>query len=189
MRHAANTTLNGTFCAARAVVLRPSLRAAASLESRYGFQNLFAACADGNLTIMADVIETSSDTRDFLKSIADMPLNEIMPSLMEAIPSHILALAGVDQEKKSESASGEFMPFAQYYERLFRIGTGWLGWSPTVTWDATATEILEAYSGHVEKLRAIHGGKEDEETRPTDKPEDAVFDRAGLMALKSMGRS
>ena len=187
MRHAADTVLKGVFCGAKAVFLRPTLRAAAYLESRYGFQKLFAACADGNLSVMADVIEVSSNASDFLKSI-DMPLIEVLPPLMQAIPLHIFALAGVDPDKNSESQSGETIPYPEYYAKLYRIGTGWLGWSPDVTWNATAPEIMEAYSGHLEKLRAIHGGTEDE-TRPTDKPENAAFDRAGLARIKSLGRA
>jgi hypothetical protein len=168
----------------QAISLRPSLRAAATLESRYGFQNLLEACAECKLSVIADVIEASSNCRGFLKTLVGVPLIEILPNLLQSLPSHILALAGVDPDK--ESHSGETMPFADYYARLFRIGTGWLGWSPDVTWNATAAEITEAYSGHLEMLRAIHGGSEDQ-TRPTDKPENAVFDRAGLQKLKSMG--
>src|ERR1700689_2298921 len=121
MRHADDIALNGVFCGAKAVVLRPSLRAATQLESRYGFQKLFAACADGNLTVIADVIEVSSNCREFLKSIADMPLIEFMPSILQAVPPHILALAGIDPDGISESQNGETIPFAEYHARLFRI--------------------------------------------------------------------
>jgi hypothetical protein len=185
MRHAGDIALRVGF---QAISLRASLRAATDLEKRYGgFQSLFAACADGNLTVIADVIEASSDCRDFLKLITDMPLIEVMPPLLQTLPSHILALAGVDTDTKAEAQSGESIPFAQYHARLFRIGTGWLGWSPKDTWNATAAEITEAYSGHIEMLRAIHGGSK-EETRTTDRPENAVFDRAGLASLRRLGR-
>ena len=132
------------------------------------------------------MIETSSNNRDFLKSIADMPLIEFMPTLLDAIPSHILALAGVDPENNPEPQDGEKIPYPEYHAKLYRIGTGWLGWSPETTWDATAAEITEAYSGQLEKLRAIHGGKDDE-TRPTNKPDNASLDRAGLAKLRFMG--
>lgn len=168
------------------LVLRASLRAAAQLERRYGFPKLLAACGEGNLTIIADVIETSSNTSNFLKSIADMPLIEVMPPLLQAIPAHILALAGIDPNDNSESQSGEKIPFPEYHAKLYRIGTGWLGWSPETTWNATAPEILEAYSGHIEMLRAIHGSAEDDEPRRTEKPNEAKLDRAGLAKLRSM---
>jgi len=136
---------------------------------------------------MADIVDASSDSHDFLESIASTPLTEVMPSLLECIPPHILALAGVDTDNQSESNSGKSIPFAEYHAKLFRIGTGWLGWSPETTWNATAAEILEAYSGHIEMLRAIHGGSEETEgsNRQTDKPKNAVFDRKGLRELAS----
>ncbi len=65
-----------------AIFLRPSLRAAASLESRYGFQKLFDAVGDGNLTMIADVIEASSDCKDFLKAIAGIPLIKVLPNVL-----------------------------------------------------------------------------------------------------------
>lgn len=168
------------------VYLRPSLRAATILESRYGFQKIFAACADGNMSVITDVIEVSSNSLDFLKSLAGIPLIEVMPPILESLPTHILALAGIDPDNKAEPQGGESIPFAEYHARLFRIATGGLGWSPDVTWNATAAEIMEAYSGHLEMLRAIHGSGE-ETTRTIDRPEDAAFDRAGLMGLKAMG--
>lgn len=167
------------------IALRPSLRAAALLERRHGFQKLFAGCCDGNLTLMADVIDASSDRQDFLNTIIDVPLAQVIPPLLESLPSFVLTLAGVDPDSESESQSGESIPFADYHAKLFRIGTGWLGWSPEVTLNATAAEITEAYNGHVEMLRAIHGGG-DETGRATDRPENATFDRAGLMSLKAM---
>lgn len=188
MRHAADTALKGVICGAKAVFLRPSLRAATQLESRYGgFQTILDACADCRLSVIADVIETSSDCPDFLATLIGTPLIEVLPKVIEELPAHILALAGVDPDKEGQGG-GESIPFADYYARLFRIGTGWLGWSPDVTWNATPKEIAEAYSGHLEMLRAIHGGSDDQ-PRPTELPENAKFDRAGLHALKFMGKA
>ena len=142
MRHPKATPLRGVFCGAKAVSLRPSLGAAASLEGRYGFQKLFEAIGDGNLTVIADVIETSSECQDFLKAIAGIPLIEIMRNVIETTTQHILALAGADQDQaNSEPHSGETMPFSEYYKRLYQLGTGWLGWSPSVTWQSTPSEI------------------------------------------------
>ena len=186
MRHPEATPLRGVFCGARAVSLRPSLGAAATLESRYGFQKLFEAVGDGNLTVIADVIETSSDCDDFLKSISGIPLIEIMRNVIETTTQHILALAGADQDQaNSEPHSGETMPFGEYYKRLYQLGTGWLGWSPSVTWQSTPSEILRAYGAHVEQLRAIYGtGGEEHERR--NGPDTASLDRVGLARLKAM---
>ena len=148
---------------------------------------MFTGCCDGNLTLMAEIVEACSE-RNLLNTIIDIPLSKVIPPLLETLSAFVLTLAGVDADSKSDSQSGdESMPFADYHAKLFRIGTGWLGWSPETTWNATAAEITEAYSGHIEMLRAIHGGSEETDrptTRQTDKPQDAVFDRAGLKALK-----
>lgn len=184
MRHPEATPLRGVFCGAKAVSLRPSLGAAATLEGRYGFPTLFEAVGDGNLTVIADVIETSSDCEEFLKAITGIPLIEIMRNVIEATTQHILALAGADQDQaKSEPRSGETMPFAEYHKRLFQLGTGWLGWSPSVTWQSTPSEILRAYGAHVEQLQAIYGtSNEDRRTAP----DTSALDRVGLARLKAM---
>jgi len=167
--------------------LRPTLRAATNLEAKYGFDGLVAARADGNLTVIADIVQSSSDCRDFLKAIEGVPLASFMPELLAAIDPHIQALAGIDPDSPQPQSGGETMPFKDYYARLYRIGTGWLGWSPETTWNATAKEILEAYSGHLEMLKAIYGSADDtDESRPTDRPENAKFDRAALAQLKLM---
>ena len=166
--------------------LRPSLRAATVLESRYGFDGLIAACTDGNLTVIADIEECSSDCRNFLKAIEGVPLASVMPELLAALNKHIEALAGIDPDNQSQS-DGETMPFKDYYARLFRIATGWLQWSPKDAWEATPKEILEAYSGHLEMLKAIYGSTDDKDgSNPTDKPENAKLDRAALAKLKLM---
>ncbi|HVA17803.1 MAG TPA: hypothetical protein VMV59_08845 [Candidatus Dormibacteraeota bacterium] len=186
MRHAVDVKLDGVICGAKAVVLHPSLRAAAYLERRYGFQTLLKACGECNLTVITDVIEASSDCPDFLATLATVPLSMVMPGILEKLPAHILALAGVDPSNPAQEG-GETISFADNFKRLYRIGTGWLGWSPETTWNATSSEITDAYSGHIEMLRAIHGGSEDETTRPTEKPQDAKFDRAGFSKLRGLG--
>lgn len=170
--------------------LRPTLRAATHLEARYGFQALFAAVADGNFSVIADIVEASSDCRDFPASINGVPLARFMPNLLERLNQHVFALAGIDPDCPAPQGSGETMPFKEYHARLYKIGTGWLGWSPETTWNATAKEIINAYEGHLEMLRAIYGSADDDQndTRPTEKPDQATFDRAGLRRLKSMGR-
>jgi hypothetical protein len=167
--------------------LHASLRAATILERRYGFQGLIAACTDGNLTVIAEIVEHSSDCPDFLKAIDGVPLASVMPELLPALNQHIQALAAIDPDNSEPTDNGETMPFKDYFARLFRIATGWLQWSPKDAWSATPKEILEAYSGHLEMLKAIYGSADDTDgSRPTDKPENAVFDREGFAQLRLM---
>lgn len=165
--------------------LQPTLRAATTLEAKYGFQKLVAACADGNITVIADIVHYSSDCRDFLKAIEGVPLANVMPELLAALDPYIQALAGIDPDNPKPEQGAETMPFKDYYARLYQIGTGWLGWSPETTWNATGKEILDAYSGHLEMLKAIYGSTDDKDgSGPTDKPESAKLDRAALAQLK-----
>lgn len=53
------------------------------------------------------------------------------------------------------------MSHAEYHAWLFRIGTGWLGWSEADTLDSTLSGIRQAYEGRLELLKAIFGGKDE----------------------------
>jgi hypothetical protein len=165
----------------RTVNLRPSLRAATCLERTYGgFDKLLSAIGEGNLGVMAEVIALSSDGTDVLKAIYDFPLFEIMPALLDKLPAHVIALSGADQKSAGQDDGGQRSTFAEYHAKLYRIATGWLGLSPDQAWRATPSEILEAYNGHLEMLRAIHGGAESEQS---GKPDNSELDREGLHSL------
>ena len=162
------------------IYLRPSLRAAFRLERRYdGFDKIIKGIADGNFSTMADVIRESAEPRsafaDFLDDIDALPMRLAIERIAEPLVAHVKALAGVDGDAATEPKSdGERIPFAEYHTKLFRLATGWLGWTPTDAWEATPAEITEAYKGRREFLSAIFGGgtgeensitKPDEETR------------------------
>jgi len=144
------------------IYLRPSLRAAFRLERRYGFDKIIQAIAGGNLAIMADVIRESSDQHstlpDFLDCISSLPLSIAIERLTEPLSAHVLALAGVDGESSNAKPGAERIPFSEYFPKLFRLATGWLGWSPSEAWEATPAEIAEAYKGRLELLGAMFGG-------------------------------
>jgi hypothetical protein len=171
--------INGTECA-----LRPSLRAASNLERAYGFDKLLIDVAQGNIGAMADIVRHASGT-DLLRLLAGVPLLDVMASLINALSRYVLVLAGVDPDNITPAAdTGEHMTFRDYHAKLYRIATGWLGWTPETAWNATPHEILEAYKGHLERLRAIHGGSEPDGA--PDTPDKAPLDRDGLGALRAM---
>jgi hypothetical protein len=154
-----------------AIRLRASLRAAFRLERRHdGFDKIVKGIADGNFSIMADVIRESADPRsafaDFLDCIDKMPLRMTIERIDGPLFTHVMALAGADNDTTGEPKSdAERIPFAEYHTRLFRLATGWLGWTPADAWEATAAEITEAYKGRRELLTAMFGsGKGDETT-------------------------
>jgi hypothetical protein len=168
------------------IYLRPTLRAAMRLERRHGgFDKIVLAIADENLTVMADVIRESAteptSIPGLLESIGLKPLRIGIEALVGPLTDLVFALAGVDPTDTSEKAdTGPRITFAEHHERLFSIGTGWLGWSPETTWDATAAEISAAFHGRREMLRSVFGGN------PSDSTPSDERDEAGFAVLKMM---
>lgn len=149
----------------KTIRLRPTLRAAYRLEKEFGgFDNLYAGLVDCSLTAVKAVIrasDQSSNAGNFLDLLADRPLRAVLEIVMPPLLEHVGALIGFDPNFTGDSASGTIsMTFAEYHDKLFRIGTGWLGWTPEETWNASPDEIIEAYKGRCEMLRAIFGGQE-----------------------------
>lgn len=183
------------------VTLRPSLRAAITLEARYGFPAMFRALEEGNLTIISEIILAASVSRQdaaaFLLGLDGRPLSSFIgPArlpLAELVsmfrPAPVIRL----DTKALAAPTGKSVAWADYYADLYEKATGWLGWTPETAWNATPTEIDRAYSGHVDKLKAMHGG-EDKEEKQNDPDQaarnvaaglDPEFDRNALRALKA----
>lgn len=172
------------------VTLRPSLRAAAILEARYGFPALFRALDECDLTITSEILLTCSITRQdaaaFLDVMIGRPLSpfftDVRTPLFQLVSMLTPALA---RDAKPASNPGKPLPWAEYYAALYDQATGWLGWTPEQAWSATPTEIDRAYAAHIAKLKAIHGsGDKDEKPAVTSDP-DASFDRSALESLRN----
>lgn len=185
------------------VTLRPTLRAAVSLEARFGFPALFRALEEGSFTIISEIIRAAScnasDAAAFLSSLPGKPLSSFIPAMRMPLAELVSMLMPAPSAKPDNSAvnapSGKSIAWGEFYAHQFEQATGWLGWTPEQAWNATPTEIDRAYSGHIAKLKAIHGSGEGD--KPAEKaldPEQAAhnvaagldpeFDRAGLRALK-----
>lgn len=144
-----------------AISLRPTLRAAYRLERKYdGFGKLLRLVAGGNLGAIAAVVREgageSALTR-FLDDCGNVPLHIGLPRLTAPCIEFIFALAGGESDSKSVDNP---ISFEQHHANLFRIATGWLGWTPADAWEATPAEIIEAHKGRTEMLSAIFGGGE-----------------------------
>lgn len=174
--------------AGQEVVLRPTLRAACNLEQRYGgFEVLTRAIVDGSFTVIADVILEGAIIHPFGREALEAGLSKSLLKLDTLIPqllSFILALCGIDESKVEQSqVSGKLESFADHHTKLFRIATGWLGWTPQDAWNSTPLEIIEAFKGRSEMLAAIFGAQAPEEQTG---PDMSPLDRAGLLALKAL---
>ncbi|MFK4256459.1 hypothetical protein [Agrobacterium tumefaciens] len=183
--------------------LRPSLRAAATLEARYGFPAMLRALEEGSFTILSDIILTASSPQDdataFLRSeAAGRPLHTFFDAVRQPIADLIsMFVPAPDLKAKPSTGSGKPLPWADHYTDMYAGATGWLGWTPETTSNATPTEITRAMSAHLDRLFAtgILKRPEGSGSAKAFDPEqakqnaeaglDPEFDRAGLQALKA----
>jgi hypothetical protein len=155
------------------VTLRPTLRAAYRLEADHGFRAILDGIANGQIVVMAAVIREAGDYPAAMLNL----LNVIERDGAEALTifkvpllNLVGAMIGVgdEEEEKPAKAKSDTVSdsstetFGTYFDRLFSIGTGWLGWTPAETWRATPAEIVAAQKGRVDMLRAIFGGQDEE---------------------------
>lgn len=182
------------------VTLRPSLRAAVTLEARYGFPAMFRALEEGSFTVISEIILTTAlrqDAAAFLFLVHGRPLSPFIGAIRLPLAELVsMLMPAPDPKAKQVRTSGKPVAWSDFYADLYENATGWLGWTPDQAWNATPTEICRAYAGHVAKLKAIHnGGEDDKSTDKAPDPDQAArneaagldpeFDRAGLRALKA----
>lgn len=161
--------------------LKPSLRAAFVLNEKYdGFQNLSRHLAEGSITAAVDVINATIADQKAWAKYALAPDGTVVLDLMAAfgdLIEFVLLLAGTD-DTSDKADPGKPIPFDEYFTQLFQIGTGWLGWAPDDTWEATPAEIINAQKGRMGMLKALFGSKE----QSTDAP-DVSSIKADLNAI------
>ena len=164
--------------------LRPSLACAIRLERREGsFQKLTREIMDGSLSAAVEIIQDHTDL-DFLPNRIMDELDALKAPLLQ----YVMACAGVDpddaRKAKPHDKPAKSIPFRDYLEDLFKKATGWLGWSPEVALNATPAEIVLAYQGRLDMLKAIYGSGEadkPEDDRPLDEKFRSVFATIGTV--------
>ncbi|WDR05622.1 hypothetical protein PSQ90_15350 [Devosia rhodophyticola] len=111
-------------------------------------------------------------------------LSEFQMPLLE----FITCLAGIEPGSRQAPTTGNAMPMTDYFEHLFKIATGWLGWTPDQAWEATPAEIIAAKEGRTDLvsdiLKAVFGGESDSDQVQSPTANDE-FDRAAFNALKA----
>lgn len=169
------------------VTLRPTLRAAIRLERRHGFDALFRNVQDMNLSVIGDLVRESavSESDDFEHALEWVPLSKVS-DLIEPLLAHVVGLTGIDAETIGKAAEqgrdAPRMTLAEHLQKLFEIGTGWLGYSPEVTLDCTPRELLAAHKGRADMLKAIFGGSEDQ------KPKLSLDEKINLAVASMAGQ-
>lgn len=189
------------------VRLRPSLRAATHFVGNDGFADLPRRIMELHLGTIRDLITvTATDRKEasaFLGSIERTPLRIVASTIAAPLLALVTGfIPAPDDDDRKPAGTGKPMPWPKFYQELFRIATGWLGWTPAAAWNATPAEINEAFAGHIAKLKAIHGSadKDEADKHPNaysadqlreveELGRDPAFDREGLRALKARLRS
>lgn len=185
-----------------AVRLRPSLRAASRFAQEDGFVDLPRRIAEFHLGTIGDLITVAATDRQeasaFLDQIGRTPLQTVADTITVPLLALVAGFVPAPDDDASPGSTDNPMPWPAVYRELFRKATGWLGWTAEAAWNATPTEINDAFAGHVEKLKAVHGSPDQD---AADKQPDAysadrlqkveeqgfdpAFDRDGLRALKA----
>lgn len=166
-----------------AITLRPCLRFALRLERRPGsFGQLAREIMDGSLSAAVEIVRDHASIKHLETRLFEVGIETLQSALLR----YVMALAGIDPDDapaKGDGGKGKSQPFDEYLAGLYRIGTGWLGWTPETTLDATPSEITEAYRGRLDMLKAIFGSSE----QADDKPSTITLDEKFKTAFGSFG--
>lgn len=180
-----------------AVRLRPTLRAAMRLERLHdGFPGLLAKLGEYDTSTVRAIILTAATDRDvaaaFLGALARLPLSTHRPAITEALGGLCAAFLMTSEDESAAPAStkpAKPVTWAQAYADLYRIGTGWLGWTPADTLASTPAEIGEALEGRLAFFKAQHGITDESKAEPTEPADentsDPEFDRRAFNALRA----
>lgn len=170
--------------------LRPSLRAATRIERQHGgFPAVMRALDECSVTVIADVIRECASAPTTLpdRLLAPGIAWRVAP-LVPGLQVLVLNLMGYDPDAEEKADDGQDADprstFAEVHAKLYRLATGWLGWTPAETWAASPREIKQAYEGRVELLHAVFGGGED---KPSDQDRAATADERFASGIRAIG--
>lgn len=175
-----------------AVVLRPSLRAAMTLERLHagGWPELLRKIEEFDTATIKAILRAAAVDRSALEALfrafSHRPLAELASAVLPPLGELLsLFLAPDDDQDERPAPSVNARPWKDAYSELFKIGTGWLAWTPATTWAATLPEIEQAQRGNLDQLRAIHGGSDQDDS--TDQGTSNVYTAERLREIEALG--
>lgn len=175
-----------------AVVLRPSLRAAMTLERLHvgGWPELVRKVEEFDSATIKAILRAAATDRNALEALfrafRTLPLAQVASAVLPPLGALLsLFLAPDDDQDDKPAPNASARPWADAYSELFKIGTGWLAWTPATTWAATLPEIEQAQRGNLDQLRAIHGGGDQDDD--TDQTDSNVYTAARLKEIEELG--
>lgn len=151
----------------RGFVLRPTLRAAIGvLDAGPGYEAALSRLRDREfgfaLVVLAHGLDdgvTPPMDDDTWDAFADGDLVAELQRFVLILANGGEPLKPVEAGEK-RAAGGKALSHGDYLARLYRFGTGWLGWSAAETLMTPMPAIVSAYLGRADMLRAIFGGSE-----------------------------
>jgi hypothetical protein len=171
--------------------LRPSLRHALALARREGsFQKLAREIDEGSVSAALDIIRPQVESEPSrLLDIWPSRVLAALPFIQPQLKAFVIACTGDDPDEKPSSKPGKTIPYPEYLTDLYRIATGWLGWTPDEALNATPIEIVEAHRGRLDMLKAIFGtsektGKSETTHAFTDQNVKALFSAFGTTRVQ-----
>lgn len=174
------------------VVLRPSLRAAMTLERLHagGWPELLRKIEEFDSATIKAILRAAAVDRSALEALfrafSYRPLAKMASAVLPALGELLsLFLAPDDDQDTTPAPSANARPWQDAYAELFKIGTGWLSWTPATTWAATLPEIEQAQRGNLDRLRAIHGGGDQDDD--TDQGTSNVYTAERLREIDALG--
>src|SRR5690606_10419800 len=149
------------------VRLRPSLRAASQLAAP---PELFRHVVDFHLGTIREIILTAATDRQeataFLAQIDSTPLQIVSNTIVTPLAAFVAGFTPADSSTGKKPTSGAPMAWPDVVQTLYRRATGWLGWTPETAWNATPTEITEAFAGWIEHHEALNPRSDDDSQAP-----------------------
>jgi hypothetical protein len=164
------------------IPLRPTLRAAIRLERNFGLPKVLADLQAGSYTMVANIVGEGSGSACVaghqMSRIAGPGLGSRLQAIIGPCLAFLVQLYGLDEEAAGEpDPSAPLITYSAHFAHLYRVATGWLGWSAATALDTSPAEIMAAAQGRRELisdiLRAVFGAPAEaepvfDETRDPD---------------------
>ncbi|RAH97622.1 hypothetical protein DLJ53_27595 [Acuticoccus sediminis] len=164
------------------LTLIPTLRAAMTLNNRFGMETILDGVIREKFSIIEAVIHAcavNANPRDIAKATRLALRPYPAPAFTEAILNVVLGLAGATPDlyedaddteatKGTKSTTSTEKPNPKrFYAELFEVATGWLGYTPKDALDCTPGQILAAQRGRAKLLNQLFGsGAKDKAQKP-----------------------
>lgn len=186
------------------VRLRPSLRAAVILETRYSLFPVLTGIEQCSVEVIEAILDATAvdpiAARRLLIAKVDRHGVRQLQHLWQPLFDLVCACYGVGEnpdegyQQQRQEQAGKRVSMIEALATLYQIATGWLGWTPDAALSATSDQIIAAHKGFIAKRNALNGvaeetdeaGQYDPRNLPSD--EEIADAKARLKHIAQGGR-